>query len=224
MEISNIVAVDRAFGKHIGNCPWNSRLEDLQEFNNREIKGKIYRGDNTDPESFLRQLAKSIPDPVKLPFVSYFRGLDIRIDHDESHGVSVSLKSQDGLRQYDVEYYNYEFDYHVCIIGHGAYSIHEIGLPLHHYIAKNKTFDVGYRLFYDEAEDRCALFHLPVTIKRTRSVSFVDITPKKENITQIYAANASYQLKVPMIFAEMVAPVDVEVELMPIISLQDGAD
>lgn len=131
MEISNPVAVDRALGKHIGNCPWQSRLTTLQEFNTRAIKEKIYYGDNDTAEKVLQNLAKSIPEDLRLPIVGYFRALDIIMDTTDGQVAKVKLSNIEGTRHYDVEYSNYIFRYSVMIIGFGSASIHEVGLPLH---------------------------------------------------------------------------------------------
>jgi len=217
MEISNLVAADRALGKHISQCEWNSRLQGLQDFNTRPIKEKIYRGDNEDPERFLKNLASSVPESVKLPIISYFRGIGFTLDMEEFQIFKVPLSNVEGTRHYNVEYANYTFTWNVSIIGHGAASIHEIGLPLHRYFHENPLFNIPYNLIYDIPENRAVKFNLPATIKEPRNIPFDDSTPKKDNITQVYAASASFEIKVPMIWMEQVTPVIEEIEFMAMI-------
>ncbi len=217
-EISNLVACDRALGKHLADCEWSSRLKDLADFNDRPTAEKIFRGDNEDIELFLQKLAKSIPTQVKLPIIGYFRGIGLTIDMEDPEPFSVNLETTNGQRAYNIEYANYTFNYNVCIIGHGAASIHEIGLPLHRYFHLNPVFNCKYRLFYDSEENRAAKFNLPALIMEPRNIGFDDVTPKKDNITQIFAANAAYSVKIPMIWADQVAPDDTEVEFLSIIA------
>ncbi len=217
VEISNLIAADRAFGAHIGACPWKSRLTALQDFNTRPIKEKIYRGDNDDPERFLKHLAKSLPANFKLPIVSYFRGVGFSLNMEDGLVFKKRLSNVEDSRHYDFEYGNYTFNYNVCIVGHGAASIHEVGLPLHRYLEKNKTFNIPYRLFRDEQANRAVKFNLPATISEPKNIPFDDATPKKENITQVYAANASYEVNVPMIWGEQVEPEFLDVEFMPMV-------
>ncbi len=218
MEISNLVAADRALGKHLSQCQWNSRLIGLQEFNDREPGEKIYRGDNENPDLFLQQLAESVPDQIQLPLISYFRGIGFCIDIEDVQTLQVPLSNVEGTRHYEVEYANYAFTWTICIIGHGAASIHEIGLPLHRYLYQNPIFNIPYRLFHDKQEGRAVVFRLPATVIEPITIPFVDATPQKSTLKQIYAAIASYKIKVPMIWMEQVTPVVEEIELMPIIS------
>ncbi len=217
VEISNPVAVDRALGKHIGNCPWQSRLAGLQEFNTRSTEQKIYYGENGDPEAFLEHLAGSVPDSVQLPLVSFFRGLDFSIDSEETGSSRFSLSNTEDTRHYDIDYTNYCFIYHVSVIGHGSASLHEVAMPLHHYLASNPVLNVPYRLFHDKMANRAVKFNMPATIKNPWHIEFKDITPKKDNITQVYAISAALEVKVPMIWMEQVTPIVEDIVFMPMI-------
>jgi hypothetical protein len=217
VEISNPVAVDRALGKHLGNCPWQSRLVGLQEFNNRLVEKKIYYGESEKPESFLENLAASLPENLQLPVVSFFRELDFAQDQDETGVSSFSLSNTEDTRHYEIEYTNYLFKYSITVIGHGSASLHEVAIPLHHYLAKNPVVNVPYRLFHDKIENRAVKFNLPATIKNPWQVAFKDVTPRKDNLTQVFAINGRFEVKVPMIWMEQVTPIVEDIVFMPMI-------
>lgn len=216
-EISNPVAADRALGKHIGSCPWQSRLINLQEFTSRSIKDKVYYGNNDSPELFLQNLAKSLPANLRLPVIGYFRELDFWMDTTDTKAYEFSLSNTEGTRHYDLEYANYYFRYAIMIAGHGSSTIHEVAIPLHRHLCNNPGFNVPYRLFYDKSENRAVKFNLPASIKDPSSVYFRDITPRKDNITQVYAVVGYFAVKIPMIWMDQVSPIEEEIEFMPMI-------
>ena len=112
---------------------------------------------------------------------------------------------------------NHTVSYNITIVGLDAEPVDELARALHRYLRKNKVFWVWYLLFYDQANNRAAKFRLPVTIKEPENIPFGNVTVKKDGITQIHALSAVYEFRLPMLFVEQVAPVDIEVEFMPII-------
>lgn len=266
MEITNIEAFDRAFGKHLNDCPWASRLKDLQDFNTASAKERIYRGDNEDIEAFLKNVAKSTSDEIKLPIVSYWRDPDMPVHTEDFQIISHQLKNQlnydawdvattyalgdikkvddtayksqqadntgndpttdDGtwwkvyntLKQFNVDYQNHSANVTIIVIGHGRAAAEEVAFPLSRYLQKNRVINIPYRMFIDTENQIAAKFNLPAIIKEPDTISFGDVTVKKDKMTQVYARSATYEVNVPMLDGEVIAPVDIEVEFMPIIA------
>lgn len=218
-EISNLIAADRALGKHISECVWKSRLSDLQEFNTRAIDKKIYRGDNEDPERFLKLLAKTEDTAIQLPLIGYFREVGFGVEpEDPSPDIRSILTNIEGTRGFDIEITNYAFSYSVLVVGHGAASVHEVGIPIHRYFQNHQYFRIPYRILTDEAANKAVKFSLYGRIKEPSAVMFDDATPIKENIKQIYAAKGLFEVTIPLIWGEEIAPVVEEIQFMPMIA------
>ncbi|MBU2648777.1 hypothetical protein KKI24_28980 [bacterium] len=266
MEISNNVAFDRAFGKHLHTCPWASRHKDLQDFNVATSKQRIYRGENEDPDMFLINVAKSAKDAVTLPIVGYFRSPDVPVNMEDFMPITAELlnklsfdvwdiettystgdikkvddtayKSQqddnlghdpetdDGtwwkvyntLKQFNIRYQNRTASVNVLVVGHGRAAVDEVALPLETYLQDNRVIYIPYRMFFGVNDQTAAKFNLPAIIKEPDNITFSDVTVKKDGITQIFAKSASYEVNLPFLSGHQIAPVDIEVEFMPIIA------
>ena len=267
MEITNKEAFDRAFGKYLNDCPWQSRLKDLQDFNSATAKERIYRGDNEDPEAFLKEIAKTASEKIKLPIVSYFRDSDTPVNMEDFKPITAQLKNKltydtwdvattyalddikkidafayksqqdnnvghdpigdDGtwwkvyntLKQFNVRYQNRTANVTILVIGHGKASVDEVAEPLEIYIQDNKVIWIPYRMFIDKTNQIAAKFNFPALVKEPDMISFGDVTVKKDKLTQVYARSASYEVNFPTMSGDMVAPVDTEIEFMPIIAV-----
>lgn len=83
-SISDLEAVDFAFGSVIGDCFKNLAPEGptaFQRFVKRKAKDKIFLAQNSDVQALLRRYAKRVDDkgktPPDLPIVAYYRSFDI---------------------------------------------------------------------------------------------------------------------------------------------------
>jgi hypothetical protein len=267
MEITNIEAFDRAFGKHVHDCPWESRIDDLQDFNSADSNERIYRAENEDAETFLKNIAKKAKDEIKLPIVGYFRDPDVPVNMEDFKPIIAQLKNKltydvwdiattytqgdikkvddiayksqqntnighnpvgdDGtwwkvyntLKQFNVEYQNHTASVTILIVGHGRASVDEVVFPLSRYLQKSRVINIPYRMFIDETNQIAAKFNFPALIKEPDMISFGDVTVKKDKITQVYGKSATYEINLPMLYGDMVAPVVTEIEFMPIIAV-----
>lgn len=224
MEISNLMACDRAFGRHINECPWESRLLSLRDdFNHRPASERIYRGENEDSDAFLTLLARSADDGgIRLPVVGYFRDLGF--------GFASSGKPIEGLlpgpgneRRYKVRYAHYLLNYRIVIAAHSRAEVHEVALPLHYYLFRNGTLKTHHLFFRDgdglEQESRPLGFSLPMTIINPGETVFRDTTSDSESVVRIYSAAAEYRLKAPVFFMNRVEPLKEEIEFMEMLAL-----
>jgi len=217
-EIGNLIAVDRSLGKHIAACTWSSRLISLTDFNTRSADDKIFRGENEDPEKFLKRLAESLPDKVQLPLINYHRDVGFGINMEDPLPTNdFELTTVDGKRKYEGQNASYVFTFTIGIIGHSASDIHEIGLPLHRYFHENPVFNIPYKLLHNEEADRAVKMNMPATVLEPRNIPFDSTSPVKDHMKQLYSATASFEIKVPVLYMKEIPVENENVDLKPLI-------
>lgn len=228
-EVSNIIALDRAFTRHITECDTQTGLTELKEFYSRPITERFFRGDNEDINVFIAQLNKDLAyqtvekKQVKLPIVSLFRKLEFKVDSDDAKIQQVSLqtvpKAEEPVLGFKAERQNLIFTYSIVIAAKKRGHVHDLAVPLLTYLCRKDKFKMGFKLLKDETSGTHVNFNVLAEMKDPYNTTFDEVTPFKDTKKQIYAVQGNFEIKAPVLFLEGVIPEEYEYELQTIKSL-----